>query len=157
MASGTRKDPLPVFCFKISLNLVGGASGGEAFFKSVGGLRVETEAVPVKEGGANTTTFQLVGAVKWSNLVLKQGFTASSDLIKWRQEWLNGTMNRIATGTITQYDTAMNEAGKWTFYRGWPAKWELAELDASKSELAIETLEIVHEGLKFEPSPPPAK
>jgi phage tail-like protein len=35
----------------------------------------------------------------------------------------------------------------WTFVRGWPVKWELSEFDASKNELAIETLEIAHEGL----------
>ncbi len=145
---GTRKDPLPVFCFKVELSLAGGG-GGEAFFKSVSGLKYETEVVPVREGGANDTTFSLVGATKWSNIVLKQGFTGNSALLKWRQEWLNGTMNRIKTGKIIQLDTALKEVAKWTFVRGWPAKWELSELDASKSELSIETLEIAHEGLKF--------
>jgi phage tail-like protein len=38
---------------------------------------------------------------------------------------------------------------EWSFTRGWPTKWEVSELDASKSELSIETLEITHEGLKF--------
>ncbi|MBA3397541.1 MAG: phage tail protein [Deltaproteobacteria bacterium] len=145
---GTRKDPLPVFCFKVELSLAGGG-GGEAFFKSVSGLKYETEVVPVREGGANDTTFSLIGATKWSNIVLKQGFTGNSALLKWREEWLNGTMNRIKTGKIIQLDTALKEVAKWTFVRGWPAKWELSELDASKSELSIETLEIAHEGLKF--------
>ena len=35
-----------------------------------------------------------------------------------------------------------------TFVRGWPVKWEVADFDATKSELSIETLEICHEGLK---------
>src|SRR2546421_660182 len=145
---GNRKDPLPVFCFKVELNLSGG-SGGEAFFKSVAGLKYETEVMPVKEGGVNDTTFQLVGSTKWSNIVLKQGFTGSSDLLRWREDWLKGTMTRIATGKIIQLDTAMNTKGTWTFHRGWPCKWEIAEFDAGKSELAIETLEIAHEGIKF--------
>lgn len=143
-----RKDPLPVFCFKVELKLTGG-SGGEAFFKSVSGLRYETEIVPVKEGGANDTTFQLVGATKWSNIVLKQGFTGSSDLLRWRQEWLSGKMTRIPTGKIIQLNTKLDPIATWTFHRGWPAKWEIAEFDASKSELAIETLEIAHEGITF--------
>jgi len=143
-----RKDPLPVFCFKVELNLAGG-SGGEAFFKSVGGLRYETEVIPVREGGANDTTFQLVGSTKWSNIVLKQGFTGSSDLLAWREQWLAGSMSRIATGKIIQLDTALNPKATWTFVRGWPQKWEVSEFDASKSELAIETLEIAHEGIKF--------
>ncbi|MGN6105862.1 MAG: phage tail protein [Kofleriaceae bacterium] len=144
---GNRKDPLPVFCFKVKLDIAGGNTG-EAFFKSVSGLKYETEVVPVREGGVNDTTFQLVGATKWSNLVLKQGFTGSSGLLKWRQQWLSGTMIR-ASGTIIQMDTALKKVAQWKFVRGWPMKWELSELDASKSELSIETLEIAHEGLIF--------
>jgi phage tail-like protein len=141
-----RKDPLPVFCFKVELNL-GGASS-DAFFKSVSGLRYETEIVPVREGGANDTTFQLVGATKWSNIVLKQGFSGSPELLQWREDWIKGTMNRISTGTIYQLNTALEPVASWTFYRGWPAKWEISEFDASKSELSIETLEIAHEGIE---------
>jgi phage tail-like protein len=148
--TANRKDPLPVFCFKVELNLAGGGLKAEAFFKSVSGLRYETEIVPVREGGANDTTFQLVGATKWSNIVLKQGFTGSSALLDWRQQWLKpGSMVRIATGKIIQLNTQLDPVATWTFYRGWPAKWEMAEFDASKSELAIETLEIAHEGITF--------
>ena len=149
--SANRKDPLPVFCFKVEVDLGGGAPAA-AFFKSVSGIRYETEIVPVREGGANDTTFQLVGATKWSNIVLKQGFTGSSDLLRWREEWLNAkTMVRVPTGKIIQLNTKLDPVATWTFYRGWPHKWEMAEFDASKSELAIETLEIAHEGIKFGP------
>lgn len=144
MAKGTpgdRKDPLPVFCFKIEINSV------TAFFKSVSGLKFETESIPVREGGANDTTFMLVGATKWSPIVLKNGFTAGSDLLKWRNEWLGGTMTRRG-GVIKQLNTAGQSMAEWEFVRGWPSKWEMAEFDASKSELAIETLEITHEGIK---------
>src|SRR3954469_5838125 len=146
MATTTRKDPLPVFCFKVQLdNLTDNAEG---YFRNVSGLKFETEVVPVSAGGANDTTFQLPGATKWSNLVFKQGFTSSSALMIWRQQWLQGTMSRT-DGTIIQLDTALKVAAKWKFKRGWPCKWEISEFDASKSELAIETLEIAHEGLIF--------
>jgi phage tail-like protein len=140
-----RKDPLPVFCFKVKV-----VGGGEAFFRSVSGLRYETEVIPVLSGGTNDTTFQLPGATKWSNIVLKQGFTSSSALIGWRTEWIRGTMKRV-NGTITQLDTALEPRAQWDFVRAWPCKWELSDLDASKSELAIETLELAIEGLKFTP------
>jgi phage tail-like protein len=121
------------------------------YFKSVGGLKYETEVVPVVAGGQNNTTYQLVGATKWSNIVLKQGFTKSSALLKWRQDWLYGTTKtRIPEGTITQLDTQLNKVAQWTFVRGWPCKWEITDFDASKSELSIETLEIAHDGLKFQ-------
>jgi phage tail-like protein len=140
----TRNDPLPVFCFKVTISTI----GSEAFFKSVGGLRYEMETVPVREGGQNATTFQLVGATKWSNIVLKRGFTKESRLIAWRQEWLTGVGAR-SDGTITLLDTALNPKAEWKFFRGFPVKWEISELDASKSELAIETLEIAHEGISY--------
>src|SRR5689334_5921107 len=108
---GNRKDPLPVFCFKVTLT-----GGMDAFFKSVSGLKYETESMPVREGGANDTTFMLVGATKWAPLVLKNGFTNSSALLQWREEWLAGTMKRIS-GTITQLDTALKPKAEWAFTR----------------------------------------
>ena len=146
-ASSTRKDPLPVFCFKVTLEITGGQEG-EAFFKSVGGLKYETEILPIREGGVNDTTFQLPNGMKWSNIVLKQGFTGSSALLTWRQQWMQGDMSR-ANGTIIQLDTALNEVATWRFYAGWPVKWEISEFDASKSELSIESLEIAHNGIMF--------
>jgi phage tail-like protein len=146
-----RKDPLPVFCFKVQLAINDGEKA-DMFFKSVSGLKYETEIIPVKEGGVNDTTWALVGATKWSNIVLKQGFTGDSKLLKWREDWLTPgkeTMKRIELGTIIQLNTALEPICKWTFKNGWPAKWEVSELDASKSELSIETLEIAHEGLKY--------
>ena len=140
--TSTRKDPLPSFCFRVKI----GGSGGESFFKSVSGMKIEHEVVPVREGGANDTTFQLPGAAKLSPIVLKQGFTKGSSLLRWRQDWLRGIMTRQG-GTIYQLDTALKVVGQWEFVRGWPSKWEVGEYDAQKSELAIETLEITHEGL----------
>lgn len=146
--SATRKDPLPVFCFYVSIPKLM-ADNDKAFFKSVSGLRYETEVVPVRAGGVNDTTFNLVGATKWSPLVLKQGFTSGSKLVEWRQKWIDGSEMTRVDGSIIQLDTAMNPMAQWDFVRGWPSKWEMAEFDASKNELAIESLEICHDGLKF--------
>lgn len=143
-----RNDPLPVFSFLVDLH-IGGDAPAQAFFKSVGGLRYETETVPVLAGGINDRTFNLVGATKWPNLVFKQGFTKSSKLITWRQKWLTGEERTRHGGTITLLDTALKAQVTWTFERGWPCKWDISEFDASKSELAIETLEIAHDGLRF--------
>jgi phage tail-like protein len=154
--TGKRRDPLPAFCFLVDLKISGDAAE-QAFFKSVSGLSSEAEVVEVREGGVNDTTFKLVGPMKWKNLVFKQGFVAlsaqqPSSLLSWREKWMSGVAKNMvrSTGKITMLDTALKEMATWTFYRGWPVKWEIGELDASKNELAIETLEIAHEGLKFE-------
>jgi phage tail-like protein len=149
-----RFDPLPAFCFQVSLDLPSGTV--ELYFKSVGGLKVETEVVDYRAGGVNDTTFKLLGATKWSNIVLKKGFVGAGapkhkELLAWRMSWLtrDAAMKR-ANGTIIQLDTSLKQTkGTWAFKEGWPVKWELSELDASKNEVAIETLEIAHHGLTF--------
>jgi phage tail-like protein len=150
---GNRQDPLPAFCFKVQINFTKNAGSVDAFFKSVGGIRFETEVVPVREGGANDTTFQLIGARKWSNLVLKKGFTGSSRLLDWCQAWLTvgepgAQVSRAPSVTILQLNSALVTVASWEFKNAWPVKWEISELDASKSELSIETLELAHEGLR---------
>ncbi len=143
-----RNDPLPVFCFLVKLGGI-----GDSFFRSVSGLKYEMETIPQREGGQNFTTYHLIGATKWSNIVLKRGFTKDSKLIAWRQEWLGRAGNRIPTGSITLLDTAMEGKAEWTFYQAFPVKWEISEFDASKSELAIETLELAHEGITYKELP----
>jgi phage tail-like protein len=151
---GGRIHPLPVFCFRVTIE-VGNLGSGTAMFKSVGGLKYETEVVDVKVGGRNDTTLKLPGATKWSNLVFKRGFTADPDFIAWRESWLRGKKPARAAGRIIQLDNALKGVCAWSFEQGWPCKWEVSEFDASKNELAIETLEIAHEGLTFEQTPPP--
>jgi len=145
-----RKDPLPAFCFRVKLDKVPG--GADMFFKSVGGLKFETEVVDYRAGGVNHSTYKLVGATKWSNLVFKRGFTRQEPhLIAWREKWLQPSPGKLVRtgGTITQLDTSLTEVAEWTFIDGWPCKFEISELDASKNEIVIETLEIAHHGISF--------
>ena len=137
-----RKDPLPVFCFLVKLD----GLPGEMFFKSVSGIKYELETIPVREGGQNETVFNMIGGSKWSNLILKQGFTKDSAILKWRDDWVGKPGGRKDV-QVTILDTALTKQKTWTAKRGIPVKWEISEFDASKSELAIETLEIAHEGL----------
>lgn len=150
-----RFDPLTTFCFKLEVQSL--FSGAVAFFRSIGGLKSESEVVPYQEGGLNTSTRQLVGPTKWPNLVLKRGFTGVSGgaglkLIEWRQKWLDDSSGRKLErfdGKVVQLTSEMKPVCSWEFKAGWPCKWEGPDFDASKSEIAIETLEIAHEGLVF--------
>jgi phage tail-like protein len=153
--AGPNQPPLPVFCFKVMLT-VKGFMDSEAYFKSVGGLKYETESVDVKVGGVNHTTFKLIGATKYPNLVFKRGFAKDSKLLTWRQSWLTpveGKRPGRISGKIVQLGNDMIPLCAFEFVRGIPVKWELTEYDASKSELAIETLEIAHEGLTYSSTP----
>jgi phage tail-like protein len=142
-----RRDPMPSFCFKVVFSGVGSESDAEAFFRSVSGLKYETEVLDVRAGGVNDSTFRLPGATKWNNITLKRGFSGSSGFMRWREEWLNGKCTR-ASGSIQQLDTQLNVITTWSFEEAWPVKWEISDFDATKSELSIETLELAHHGLK---------
>jgi phage tail-like protein len=152
---GERHDPLTVFCFKLVIEGVPNLVGAEAYFQSVGGIKYESEVISYKEGGLNNTAHQLVGPGKWPNLVLKKGFTGGNfALLAWRMAWMSDdTTTRLerATGRVIQLGPRPDmEICSWRFINGWPCSWEGPEYDATRSELAIETLEIAHEGLVFE-------
>ena len=153
--SNERNDPLTTFCFRVVLDKAPGLDQAQAFFKSVTGLQSEAEVVDYGEGGLNGTTHRLVGRSKWPNLVLKRGFckgTSGQALMKWRFSWLNdaaGVELKRISGSIQQLDSQLKLVCEWKFSRAWPCKWVGPEYDASKQELAIETLEIAHAGLEI--------
>jgi phage tail-like protein len=89
------------------------------------------------------------GATKYPNVVCSRPLSSDNTLSDWRK-LVEGGQNFRKSFTITLFDR--NRVVKaWSFVRGWPVKWQLNELDASKNEVAIETLEIAHEGLSFSP------
>jgi phage tail-like protein len=153
MPPTVRYDPLTAFCFTLEIDGLFGPK--EAFFKSVSGLKSETEVVPYREGGLNGHTHQLVGATKWPNLVLKRGFISSppwgEQLIIWRQTWTSPGDEKLKRlrGKVTQLDSRMEPVCHWEFLDGWPCRWEGPDFDSSKSELAVETIEIAHSGLFY--------
>ena len=144
---GTRKDPLTTFLFGLSLDGDGlTLQASTAFFKSVSGLKSETEVVDYNEGGINEFTRKFQGVTKWPNLLLKQGFTGDLTLFQWKQSLVR------TNGSIFILGPQLKKVAEWRFTRGWPVKWEGPDLDASKNELAIETIEIAHEGWELKPA-----
>ena len=142
--TGDRKDPLTAFLFALKIKDLGiDKEEGTAFFKSISGLGVETEVVDQVQGGNTAFVHKLVGQRKFKNLILKQGFTSDDRLWKWRFE------PKRVDGSIYQLGPDLNPVCRWDFKRGYPAKWDGPELDASKSDLAIETIEIAHEGIEM--------
>lgn len=146
MPPGTRKDPNRVFNFKIE---IGGIV--RAGFRECSGLDSSQDPIDYREGtdigptGRNTAR-KLPGMVKFSNIVLKWGLSDDTDLWKWRQNIASGKVDRRNGSIILLSDTG-DEVARWNFNNGWPTKWTGPGLNATGNEVAIETLEIVHEGL----------
>lgn len=143
--SGTRKDPLTTFLFGLKIpDLSLDHADGTAFFKSIGGLKFDTDCQDYQEGGVTAFTRKVIGVTKWANIILKQGFTGDRLLWDWRT-----TPKRVPVGTIYQLGPELKPVCRWEFKNGYPVKWEGPDFSADKNELAIESIEIAHEGLEM--------
>ena len=147
-ASGApaRNDEIRLSSLRVAITFDGMAP---AYFHSVSGLSLEIEVIEFREGGQNDVTHKLPGRVKYPNIVLKQGFTGTpSDLLKWALRIAAGT-REAKNGSIAVYDAKGQPLAKYEIINAWPVKWKSADFDASSNDIAIETIEIAHEGLRL--------
>ena len=142
--SGDRNDPYGAFNFTVEID--GVTLGG---FSEVSGLTSESDVVEYRTGGEDIRNRKLPGLKKFTNIVLKRGITAHDELWLWRKAVMDGATVR-QSGTVVLRNEARDPAMKWTFREGWPSKWDGPAFNAKTSEVAIETLEIAHEGLEME-------
>ena len=137
-----RQDPLPAFLFSVEIN---GQNVG--FFKSVGGLKIETDVIEYQEGGdGGGTIHKLAGATHYANIRLTRGFTGDRALYDWFVATKKPNPTRV-NGRIIMLNNHGTQVAAWRFVNGFPVKWEGPDLDASTNEVAIESIEIAHEGL----------
>lgn len=141
-----RNDPYGQFNFLIEIDGVTTAGFSEA-----SGLTSDTNIMEYRDGdeALPATVRKLPGLIKFTNIVLKRGYTQDATLWNWRQTVLNGAPQRT-TGTVTLLDETRKPVLSWIFTQGWPAKLEGPGLNGKTSEVAIETLEIAHEGLTMQ-------
>ena len=84
--------------------------------------------------------------VKYSNILLKAGITDDAQLWDWRKKTTDGKVER-KNGSVILLNDAGEEKLRWNFVNGWPTKWNGPSLNATGNEVAIESLEIAHEGV----------
>jgi phage tail-like protein len=115
---------------------VGGIS--RAAFHEATGLDSSVDVIEHREGGWNLSPRKLPGQTKHANIVLKWGLSTDRELVDWHQ--------RIVEGEIDRRDG--EEVARWNFVRAWPAKYTGPAFNAEGNDVAIETLEIAHEGVR---------
>lgn len=143
MPPPSRNDPYKAFNFLVEINGIRSAG-----FTECSGLSAETTVIEYREGNEQSVQ-KITGLNKFSDITLKRGLTSSNDLWQWINNIMNGTMDR-RNGAIVLLADDRTEVIRFKFRRGWPCKWEGPHLNAKGSEVAIETLEITHEGLEVE-------
>jgi phage tail-like protein len=141
----SRNDPYLRFNFLVEID---GIQAG--FFKSVSGLDSETEVVEYRTGAMQgPSSLKLPGLHKFANITLKRGITQDLSLWQWYKTVLDGQTDR-RNGVIMLLNESLQPVLRWQFRDGWICKWEGPDLDASANEVAIETIEIAHEGLELD-------
>ncbi len=114
------------------------------------GLESETEVIEYRTGADKAGTVRkLPGLTKYANIVLKRGVTQDRELWNWRKAIEQGTPDR-RNGSIVLLDDERNEVVRWGFSNGWIAKFVGPDLNAKANDVAIETIEIAHEGLTLD-------
>jgi len=135
--------PIPVFHFSVSL-------GGESIgFSDVTGLSQEISPIEYRDGMMNATTLPLKrpGLKKASNITLKKGLiSGNNEFFKW--------LNNDGKPNVDRRDitiTLLNDEGEpvfvWSVLQAWPIKVEGPALKATGNDIAIESIDLVHEGI----------
>ncbi len=118
-----------------------------AHFAECSGLKSTSTVFEIEEGGVNGYTHKRPGQSKWENLVLKYASSASTEMLTFRDQVNLDDFAKIS-GAVIMYDNYGTEVRRFTFKRAWAVAWEGPSLNAGSSELAIETLELAHEGIE---------
>lgn len=139
--TGARLDPAPAFRFTVTFEDLPPAG-----FSDCAGLTSETEVQEYAEGGLHTHTWRLPGRSKQANVTLKRGLV-SKVLWDWYEAIRAGRFT-ARNATILIHDPSGSEdLVEFQLVDAFPVKWMGPELGALGNNLAIETLEVAHQGL----------
>jgi phage tail-like protein len=139
-----RKDPFRNSRFVVEIDGI-----SQAGFSEVTIPDTTTDPIEYREGNETTTVRKIPGLSKYSNVVLKWGITDSMDLFKWYKDIVDGKIKASRKNiSILLLDEIGQEASRWTFKQAWPMKYTSPPVNAKANEIAIETLEIAHEGIE---------
>ena len=129
---------------------IGGLQLGS--WQACSGLSVDFQPMEVKSGGDYVGTRYLAGEAKYGRIVLKRAASldSSATVQSWldthARAWMTGGARDDVSGVITLFDSNDDPVLRWELIGVHPAAWKGPDLDASSSKVALETLELVHEG-----------
>ena len=142
MGTAQRIDPFGSTNFLVEIDGITRAS-----FQQVSGFDSTIDVIEHREGGDNMTPRKLPGMTKHANIVLKWGLATDDELYRWHRDVVRGVLQR-RNGSIVLLDRQGQEVVRWNFFNAWPSKWDGPDLNAEGNDVAIETLELAHEGIE---------
>jgi len=148
--AGEKQDniwPLPKFYFQVKIG------NDEIACQEVSGLDVEAQIIEYRHGNSKEfSTIKMPGIKKTGNVTLKKGvFAKDNKLFDWFSKINMNTIER-QTVVISLLDESGKNTMVWTLNNAWPTKVTGTDMKSDGNEVAVETIEIAHEGLKIENS-----
>ena len=111
------------------------------------GISVEYDVMEYREGGQNGFVHRLPGRAKYQNIKLTRPIDRSSLLVARWVASIQGTFRRH-TAEITVLDLSGDTVASWSLVDAYPAKWTGPSLDVAGNQIATETLELAHHGIR---------
>jgi len=135
-------DPMPAFRFEVELDELPVAG-----FSEISGLSVEVKAHEYAEGGINNHIRRFPGPVTQGNLTCKRGIV-DRKIWDWFYDLTLGKV-KFRNASIRLRDPSGGEVVmEWYIRKAFPIKWSGPELNAMQNSVAVETLELAHQGLE---------
>jgi len=134
--------PLPKFHFQVKWDTQ------VMSFQEVSGLEIQSEEITYRSGDSKQfSVIKMPGLTKYGNVTMKRGlFKGDYKFWDWIAEIKMNTIKRLPI-VISVLDETGEVAMSWTLTNAWPTKVSGTDLKADGNEVAIETIEIAHEGL----------
>jgi phage tail-like protein len=145
-----RNDPYPVYNFEVVITGISddGASV-KGSFSEVSGLEAEIDVIEYRNGSENNVVRKLPGLTKFAKITLKRGIIGDLTFWNWLVNATQGNVQRTEVAIIL-LDENRHPVMRWIFTRAWPCKWTGPMLNAKGNQVAIESLEICHEGMAID-------
>ncbi len=124
----------------------------DTFFQEVSGISAELSYDELKPLGSNDEIYYIPNSVTFPNLVLKRGLAPlSSEILNWCLRNVNSleTSVEVKNVVVTLMGNNFIPVMSWTFYNAIPVKWAVSEFNATRSELAIETIELKYSKMSY--------
>ncbi|NRF93502.1 phage tail protein [Paenibacillus frigoriresistens] len=139
--AGERRDPYRNFRFRIEVEGI-----QQAGFSEISGFDASLSVIEYREGNETITPRKLPGLAKYGNISLKWGVTDSMDMYNWMSESIQGKVSR-KTVTIIAINEEGADVATWLVIEAWPSKYSAPSFKGTGNEIAIESLELAHEGM----------
>ena len=137
-------DPYGAYRFRVEIDGLQSSA-----FSEVSGLAAETAVIEYRVGTDPVGHVRkLPGLTRHPNIVLRRGMTQNRELWEWHARIRNGEPDR-RNGAIVLLDDTGADVLRWTFRHGWITRIEGPVLDATADDVAIEEVEIAHDGLEL--------